>query len=65
MGQILAFASGEQLSPPNVLAELSKILPPYMLPKRLTVLDTLPKNANGKIDRVALQAANQNPSTVD
>lgn len=36
-------------------ARLSGILPPYMLPSRWLMLDALPKNANGKIDRVALR----------
>ena len=60
LGQILAIASGAQLSSTSVQTALSKILPPYMLPKQVTIVDTLPKNANGKIDRVALQPAKSN-----
>jgi len=30
--------------------ELSKVLPPYMLPTRWRAFDTPPKNINGKID---------------
>lgn len=56
LGQIVAFAvvnppqSSEQL-----LGKIAAIVPSYMLPRRLAVLVLLPKNANGKIDRVALQ----------
>lgn len=56
LGQIVAFvtlavaASGETL-----LEELSALLPAYMVPRRLHRLDALPKNANGKIDRLALR----------
>jgi len=38
-----------------VLEALKNSLPPYMLPRSLTILDALPLNANGKIDRVALR----------
>jgi acyl-coenzyme A synthetase/AMP-(fatty) acid ligase len=31
------------------------MLPTYMIPKEIIVLDLLPKNKNGKIDRIALQ----------
>lgn len=65
MGQILAFVSGVQLSPKDILHELTRILPPYMLPKRVEIVNALPKNANGKIDRVVLQATGLKPTTVD
>lgn len=34
--------------------ELSKLLPSYMIPKTIKVLDKLPVNNNGKVDRKAL-----------
>jgi D-alanine--poly(phosphoribitol) ligase subunit 1 len=37
-----------------VLAELSQLLPAYMIPSRIVVMDCLPKNPNGKVDRQAL-----------
>ncbi len=37
--------------------QLSEALPSYMLPSRWLVLERLPKNANGKIDRRALKDA--------
>ncbi|AOM41383.1 amino acid adenylation domain-containing protein [Xenorhabdus hominickii] len=38
----------------QLLAELAKKLPDYMVPSRLMVLETLPLTVNGKIDRGAL-----------
>jgi amino acid adenylation domain-containing protein len=43
-------------APPSRLrAEMSKVLPNYMMPARWMRFDFLPKNANGKIDRKALR----------
>lgn len=54
-----AYASkdGVELPPLELRARLSARLPAYMLPMRWAVLDPLPKNANGKIDRRFLCAA--------
>lgn len=38
----------------NLLAHCKKTLPHFMLPKQITIAEQLPKNANGKIDRIAL-----------
>ena len=35
----------------SLRAELQERLPGYMLPRRLELLDSLPTNPNGKIDR--------------
>jgi amino acid adenylation domain-containing protein len=45
----------ERPEPPEVRAALTEVLPKYMLPTRWTVLDALPKNVNGKIDRRAIR----------
>ncbi len=37
-----------------IKTELKKYLPDYMIPKTITILDKLPINQNGKIDRKAL-----------
>lgn len=56
LGQIIAFASlHAPESSESLLAKVAKLLPSYMLPRHIQQLDTLPKNANGKIDRPALQ----------
>ena len=46
---------GERPEPPEVRAALTELLPGYMLPARWMVLDALPKNVNGKIDRRAIR----------
>jgi acyl-coenzyme A synthetase/AMP-(fatty) acid ligase len=38
-----------------VRSALSEMLPTYMLPSRWKSFDSLPKNANGKIDRTRLR----------
>jgi amino acid adenylation domain-containing protein len=42
-------------SPTKLRAELSKVLPNYMMPARWMQFELLPKNANGKIDRKTLR----------
>jgi amino acid adenylation domain-containing protein len=44
------------LEPRALRRELRKALPPYMIPSRWLVLNALPKNVNGKIDRSAIRA---------
>ena len=57
LGQILAFtATSSPVTAEEILHKITAIVPPYMVPRRITVMDILPKNANGKIDRIALQA---------
>lgn len=58
LGQIVAFVGSTGDVPTSrILADVRKVLPPYMVPKRITKLDALPKNRNGKIDRKALKEA--------
>jgi len=55
LGQILAFvAAHPDTASEDLLRQVAAIVPPYMVPRRVTLIDPLPKNANGKIDRGAL-----------
>ncbi|WP_219135511.1 AMP-binding protein [Janthinobacterium sp. UMAB-60] len=55
-GEILAFAVVHAaLSAEQLQEALTSLLPAYMQPRHMTILEKLPKNANGKIDRIALQ----------
>ena len=57
MKTIVAFvAATGDLTAQRLAAELGTLLPPYMIPQQFDVRESLPKNANGKIDRVALGA---------
>lgn len=57
LGQIIAFAAtGLPVTQEELLHKVAGIVPRYMAPRRVIVMDSLPKNANGKIDRVALQS---------
>lgn len=47
------------VTPAMLRQELSRFLPPYMLPGRWLALEELPKNANGKIDRRRVKEAFQ------
>ncbi|MBR1233998.1 non-ribosomal peptide synthase/polyketide synthase, partial [Bradyrhizobium sp. AUGA SZCCT0182] len=58
--QLVGYVSGE--ASPDGLAlktALSSVLPDYMVPARIVVLDRLPLTPNGKIDRKALPAPDQ------
>jgi amino acid adenylation domain-containing protein len=63
--------AAESLSRDEIQAWLSGELPRYMLPDEMTVLDELPRNANGKVDTRALRGGQGGPepagkkSTVD
>jgi amino acid adenylation domain-containing protein len=46
---------GADITPASVRQKLKEKLPSYMLPTRWMVMDQLPRNANGKIDRRQLK----------
>lgn len=57
LGMIIAFAAVEDgVVGPAIVETLRALLPVYMVPSRVETRASLPKNANGKIDRPALQA---------
>lgn len=53
-GQIEAYIASATRNHTDVVAELGRTLPGYMLPKRTHCMTILPRNANGKIDRTQL-----------
>ena len=56
LGQIVAFVSTTTpMEPVQVLADLKLLVPEYMVPRKLHIFVELPKNQNGKIDKVALK----------
>ncbi|MFD7572824.1 amino acid adenylation domain-containing protein [Streptomyces sp. NPDC059810] len=52
--ELHAVVTGGACDPQKLFAELTDRLPPYMRPRRISVLESLPLNANGKIDHRAL-----------
>ncbi|MER6983963.1 amino acid adenylation domain-containing protein, partial [Streptomyces carpinensis] len=52
--ELRAAVSGPGCVPDRLYTALGDRLPPYMMPSRIAVLDRLPLNPNGKIDRRAL-----------
>ena len=46
--------SGEWIAPREIIADLRRTLPDYMVPRRFTRLDEVPRTANGKTDRRAV-----------
>lgn len=56
-GKLIAFAaSSEGLNEENILHQLAQSIPHYMLPNKLIMMQELPKNPNGKVDRHQLRA---------
>lgn len=53
---IVAFVDDPSVDPAAVLRKVAAIVPRYMVPRELCVVDEMPVNANGKIDRNALRA---------
>jgi len=54
-GKLIGFvACSSTVEAQCLLAALANLLPDYMVPSRLVVMDTLPKNPNGKVDRQQL-----------
>ena len=56
-GLLVAYLAGGAIDADAVLARVRDELPEYMVPQRAIILEAMPLNANGKIDRTALAAA--------
>ncbi|RJO69223.1 amino acid adenylation domain-containing protein [Nocardia panacis] len=57
-------AADPALTVASVRAHLAKTLPGYMIPSRITVVDTMPLGPTGKVDRAALLAENPSGAVV-
>ncbi|MES2940846.1 MAG: amino acid adenylation domain-containing protein [Pseudomonadota bacterium] len=55
--------AGSELQAAELRTQLQRLLPDYMVPAHLMVLDALPLTPNGKTDRKALPAPEGSPST--
>ncbi|WP_265975575.1 amino acid adenylation domain-containing protein [Brucella intermedia] len=51
---IVGFVTGDPVDAAEVQRTMRKLLPPYMVPDRIEVIEALPLNANGKTDYRAL-----------
>ncbi|TPV94241.1 MAG: amino acid adenylation domain-containing protein [Myxococcales bacterium FL481] len=53
---VVAFVRNPTMAVPDLQRRLAALLPAYMVPKRILVIDDFPLNTNGKVDRNALLA---------
>lgn len=54
-GKIVAFVSSNKIiAEPDLISALENLLPKYMIPNIIHLRESLPKNANGKIDKKVL-----------
>jgi acyl-coenzyme A synthetase/AMP-(fatty) acid ligase len=53
---LVAFVTNARVDIPQILQACRQRLPSYAVPQRIVVVDALPLNVNGKIDRKALVA---------
>jgi amino acid adenylation domain-containing protein len=54
---VVAFVTGTNLDPRGITLNVRQLLPDYMTPRAVMVLEALPLNPNGKVDRNALRQA--------
>ncbi|MCB0164083.1 MAG: amino acid adenylation domain-containing protein [Anaerolineae bacterium] len=54
--RLVAYVVGAEASVPDLRQHLQQKLPDYMIPAAFVLLESLPINANGKVDRQALPA---------
>ena len=52
---LVAFVTGSGLDALELTSTVRQSLPDYMTPRTIHILEALPLNANGKVDRVALK----------
>uniref|UniRef100_UPI0032E03751 phosphopantetheine-binding protein n=1 Tax=Azotobacter salinestris TaxID=69964 RepID=UPI0032E03751 len=54
--RLVGYVAGRDIDAGTLRERLGRVLPDYMVPGALVVLEALPLNANGKVDRKALPA---------
>jgi acyl-coenzyme A synthetase/AMP-(fatty) acid ligase len=54
-GGVEVFIEGQDSALENLRSAIAKDLPEYMVPRRFHFMDRLPRNANNKYDRKAMQ----------
>ncbi|QJE01525.1 LLM class flavin-dependent oxidoreductase [Massilia forsythiae] len=54
--RVVAYVAGRSLDGAALRTQLAQVLPGYMVPSEIVVMDALPQTANGKLDRNALPA---------
>lgn len=59
--RLVAWVTGAGADPATIRARLRRELPDHMVPAAVVVLDSLPLNANGKVDRHALPLPETGP----
>ncbi|MGP5071010.1 amino acid adenylation domain-containing protein [Arthrobacter rhombi] len=52
--RLVAFATGQGLEGPALREALRRVLPEYMVPASIDILDSIPLTVNGKLDKSAL-----------
>ena len=60
--RLVAFVAPQGLDAAALRERLGRALPPHMVPSAIVVLERLPLNANGKLDRKALPASQAQPA---
>jgi acyl-coenzyme A synthetase/AMP-(fatty) acid ligase len=59
---VIAFITGVNKDQQRTMAFCRQFLPDYMVPQRIYVVDQMPVNANGKVDRLSLAKLLQAPA---
>ena len=52
---IVLYYTGDNLTSKDILLGVKDLLPKYMMPNKIFLLESMPHNANGKIDKKLLQ----------
>jgi D-alanine--poly(phosphoribitol) ligase subunit 1 len=64
LSRIIAIVAGTEFDGDRIRADLGQIIPDYMVPSAFHLEDALPKNANGKVDRLYLTEKYLQPEAV-